>query len=130
MQFYGTVKELKKKFEEKIEVYQTPTTYSNAEASLLWIIRGSIEYFDKLDIDFLGVENESGIPSMKADYFANNTYRLINSIDNLAGLWKMKIEKPDELKFLLDIRTLIVHSGELLNKVESLRLEGYKDNQL
>ncbi len=31
---------------------------------------------------------------------------------------------------LLDIRTLIVHSGEQLSKLESLELEGYKDSQL
>ncbi|MGL4695735.1 hypothetical protein [Enterococcus larvae] len=128
--FSGTAKELKEKFEEKVDIYQTPTTYSNTEAPLLWIIRGSIKYFDKLDTKFLGIGNESGIPSMKADYFANNTYRLINAIDYLAELWKLKIEKSDELKFLLDIRTLIVHSGEPINKVESLKLEGYKDSQL
>lgn len=38
--------------------------------------------------------------------------------------------KNDELKMLLDIRTLIVHSGEQLSKLESLELEGYKDSQL
>lgn len=130
MKFSGTAKELKEKFKEKVDIYQTPTTFSNTEAPLLWIIRGSIEYFDKLDNDFLGAGNESGIPSMKADHFANNTYRLINAIEYLSELWKLKIEKSDELKFLLDIRTLIVHSGELINKVESLKLEGYKDSQL
>ena len=128
--FSGTAKELKEKLEEKIDIYQTPTTYSNTEAPLLWIIRGSIKYFDKLDTEFLGIGNESGIPSMEADHFANNTYRLINAIDYLAEFWKLKIEKSDELKFLLDIRTLIVHSGKPINKVESLKLEGYKDSQL
>lgn len=128
--FSGTVKELKEKFEEKVNIYQTPATYSNTEAPLLWIIRGSIKYFDKLDTEFLGIGNKSGIPNMKADHFANNTYRLIKAIDYLAKLWKLKIEKSDELKFLLDIRTLIVHSGEPINKIESLKLEGYKDSQL
>lgn len=128
--FSGTAKELKEKFEEKVDIYQTPTTYSNTEAPLLWIIRGSIKYFDQLDTEFLGIGNESGIPSMKADHFANNSYRLINAIDYLANFWELKIEKSDELKFLLDIRTLIVHSGEPINKVESLKLEGYKDSQL
>lgn len=117
MQYYSTAKELKVKFEEMVDIHQTPTTYSNTEAPLLWIIRGSIKYFDKLDTDFLGIGNESGIPSRKADHFANNTYRLINAIDYLAGFWKLKIKKSDELKFLLDIRTLIVHSGEPINKV-------------
>lgn len=130
IQFSGTAKELKEKFEEKVDIYQTPTTYFNTEAPLLWIIRGSIKYFDKLDTDFLGIGNESGIPNMEADHFANNTYRLINAIDYLVGFWKLKIEKSDELKFLLDIRTLIVHSGEPINKVESLKLEGYKDSQV
>lgn len=128
--FSGTVKELKEKFEEKVNIYQTPTAYSNTEAPLLWIIRGSIKYFDKLDTEFLGIGNKSGIPNMKADHFANNTYRLINAIEYLSELWKLKIEKSDDLKFLLDIRTLIVHSGERLTKVESLKLEGYKDSQL
>lgn len=130
MQFSGTVKKLKEKFEEKVDIYQTSTTFYNTEALLLWIIRGSIKYFDELDTEFLGIGNESGIPCMKADHFANNTYRLIKAVDYLAELWKLKIEKSEEVKFLLDIRTLIVHSGEQITKVESLKLEGYKDSQL
>lgn len=129
-QFYSTPEELKEKLEEKINIYHSETTYSNSEASLSWIIRGCIDYFDKLDTDFLGDGNASGIPNMKADYFANNIYRVINSIDYLARLWQLEIEKSNELKLLLDIRTLIVHSGEQLTKVESLELEGYKDSQL
>lgn len=128
--FSSTAKKLKETFEKNIDIYHNPTSYSNTEASLVWIISGEIEYFDKLDTEFLGVGNESGIPSMKADHFANNTYRLINAIDYLAELWNLKIEKSDELKFLLDIRTVIVHSGEPINKIESLKLEGYKDSQL
>lgn len=128
--FSGTAKELKEKFEKKIEIYHTSTAYSNTEASLLWIIRGGIEYFDKLDTNFLGAGNESGIPNMKADHFVNNIYRVTKAIDYLTELWKLKIEKSDEIKRLLDIRTLIVHSGEPINKIESLKLDGYKDSQL
>lgn len=130
MQFSGTAEELKKKFEEKIEVYQTTTTHSNTEAALIWIIRGSLEYFDDLSANFLGIGNDSGIPDMEADYFANNTYRLIKSVDYLARLWSLEVEKSEDVKLLLDIRTLIVHSGEQLSNVESLKLKGYKDSQL
>lgn len=55
---------------------------------------------------------------------------LINFIDYLGRLWEVKVEKNDGLKLLLDIRTLIVHSGEQLTKLESLELEGYKNSQL
>lgn len=129
-EFSGTSKELQDKLNEKIERCQNLTTYANTEASLVWIIRGSIEYFYNLDDGFLGAGNASGIPNIEADHFANNIYRLINAIDYLGRLWKLKIEKNKEIKLLLDIRTLIVHSGEQLTKVESLELEGYKDSQL
>lgn len=129
-QFSATSKVLKDRLEEKIKGHQTPTTYANTEASLSWIIRGGIDYFDSLNDDFLGDGNAAGIPSIEADYFANNIYRLNNAIDYLGRLWKVKVEKNDELKLLLDIRTLIVHSGEQLTKLESLELEGYKDSQL
>lgn len=129
-EFSGTSKELKEKLEKKRERHQTPATYSNTEASLLWIIRGGIDYFDNLNDGFLGEGNASGIPNIEADHFANNIYRLINTIDYLGKLWELKIEKKDELNLLLDIRTLIVHSGEQLTKLESLELEGYKDSQL
>ena len=130
MQFSGTAEELKDKFEEVVEAYQIPTSYANTENSLIWIIRGSFEYFDQLDEDFLGEGNDSGIPNMKADHFANNINRLLKSIDYLSGLWELNTEKSDEVNLLLDIRTLIVHSGEQLSKIESLKLEGYKDSQL
>ncbi|MGK0606140.1 hypothetical protein [Enterococcus gilvus] len=129
-QFSTTSKNLKDELEKKRKFYQNLTTYSNTEASLLWIIRGCIDYFDMLDDGFLGEGNDSGIPDIKADRFANNFYRLNNSIDYLARLWKLKIEKSNNLKLLLDIRTLIVHSGEQITKIESLGLKGYKDSQL
>ncbi|EGO8535556.1 TPA: hypothetical protein IUV24_003232, partial [Enterococcus faecalis] len=128
--FSSTSEVLKDRLEEKVKIHKTPTTYANTEASLLWIIRGGIDYFDSLNDKFLGDGNASGIPSIEADHFANNIYRLINAIDYLGRLWKIKVEKNDELKMLLDIRTLIVHSGEQLSKLESLELEGYKDSQL
>lgn len=128
--FSVTSKVLKEKLEEKIKIHKTPTTYDNTEASLLWIIRGGIDYFDGLNDKFLGDGNASGIPSIEADHFANNIYRLINALDYLGRLWKVKVEKNDELKLLLDVRTLIVHSGEQLTKLESLELKGYKDSQL
>lgn len=78
----------------------------------------------------MGTGNGNGVPDMKADNFANNLYRVNNAIDYLSNLWGVKYDKPDEISFLLDIRTLIVHSGEKLSKIESLELEGYKDSQL
>lgn len=129
-QFTGTSEELKNKLEEKALMYHSATTYANSEAALLWIIRGCIDYFDKLDPLFLGEGNASGIPNMEADHFANNMYRLDKAIKYLARLWKLELERTAALNLLLDIRTLIVHSGEQLIRVESLELEGYKDSQL
>lgn len=129
-EFSGTSKELQDKLNEKIERCQNLTTYANTEASLVGIIRGSIDYFDNLDDGFLGEGNTYGIPNIKVDHFANNIYRLINAIEYLGRLWKLKIEKNKDIKLLLDIRTIIVHSGEQLTKLESLDLEGYKDSQL
>lgn len=42
-----------------------------------------MDKFDSLNDKFLGDGNASGIPSIKADHFANNIYRLINAIDYL-----------------------------------------------
>ncbi|MDO5294125.1 MAG: hypothetical protein Q4F05_15400 [bacterium] len=128
--FSDTAETLKNKLNKSIEKYQDECTFDNSEASLVWIIRGGIEYFDCIDSDFLGDGNSSGIPSMKADHFANNFYRFYNAIEELAKLWKVQFCKPDEIKLLNDIRTLIVHSGEQLCNIESLELKGYKDSQL
>ncbi|AGG05627.1 MULTISPECIES: hypothetical protein [Bacillus cereus group] len=130
-EFNTTAKDLKDKFSEYQENHQTETTFHNSEAPLVWIIRGCIDYFDQLDNGFLGIGNESGIPSVQADHFANNLYRLNNAMKYLKRLWDLKEYKTlDEFNTLLDIRTLIVHSGEQLTKIESLKLEGYKDIQL
>lgn len=128
--FSSTAEMLKDKFEKRILEQQSPTTYSNTESSLCWIIRGCIDYFDKLNTKFLGKGNESGIPDISADYFANNLYRLINAIRYLSNLWNVKIEETDEIQILLDIRTLIVHSGEKITDLKSLKLKNYKDSQL
>jgi len=128
--FLSTAENLKKKLEQNIEKYQNEITFNNTEASLVWIIRGCIEYFDKLESDFLGEGNVSGIPNMRADHFANNIYRLVNAIDYYSRLWNIDIVKNKEISLLLDIRTLFVHSGEQLTKVKSLELADYKDSQL
>ncbi|XKK20042.1 hypothetical protein HFP66_01375 [Bacillus sp. A17A.1] len=67
---------------------------------------------------------------MKADHFVNNLYRLYNAMEYLEGLWGLHYKILDEFYILLDIRTLIVHSGERLTKIKSLELKGYKDSQL
>ncbi|TCJ78333.1 UNVERIFIED_ORG: hypothetical protein EDC93_11050 [Bacillus cereus] len=125
-----TAKDLKDKFNKYQENLQNETTFHYSEASPVLIIRGCIDYFDQLDNVFLGMGNESGIPDMKADYFANNLYRLHNAMQFLKKLWKNDYQTLDEFNILLDIRTLIVHSGEQLSQVKSLKLEGYKNSQL
>lgn len=129
-EFNITAEELKNKFSEYQENHQNETTYHNSEASPAWIIRGCIDYFDKLDNVFLGTGNELGIPDMQADYFANNIYRLYNAMKFLGDSWKLDYQILDEFNILRDIRTLIVHSGEQLKKIESLELRDYKNSQL
>lgn len=128
--FLNTAENLEKKLNQNMEKYQNEMSFDNTEASLVWIVRGCIDYFDKLESDFLGEGNESGIPSMQADYFANNVYRLVKAIEYLSRLWNIKAVKCNAIKLLLDIRTLIVHSGEQLTNVESLEVSNYKDSQL
>jgi len=125
-----TSEKLKDKLENCIQKYQNEMTFHNTEASLSWIIRGCIDYFDKLDTHFLGDGNKPGIPEMVADYFANNIYRLNNALDYLSHLWKIEFSKPNENNLLLDIRTLIVHSGEQITNIKSFELADYKDCQL
>lgn len=129
-QFSGTAEKLKNNLEEMLQSNQSPTTYANTVASLIWIIRGCIDYFAKLDPFFLGKGNASGVPDMEADHFVNNVYRLTNAIDYLGKQWDIDVERSDELMFLLDIRTLIVHSGEKVTGIKSLKLKGFKDSQL
>ncbi|EOB3455121.1 hypothetical protein ACIJDO_000238 [Enterococcus hirae] len=122
--------ELKRKFNKKVREFPTEISWDNTESSLGWIVRGGIDYFSNLDSDFLGKGNEPGIPCMEADSFANNIYRLVNAIDYLAKLRKFKLKKSNQLNLLLDIRTLIVHSGEQVTDLRSFGLVGYKDSQL
>lgn len=128
--FEGSVRELSDFFESKVIGHNREIRFANSEASILWIIRGCIGYFDKLSSDFLGVGNASGIPSIEADSFANNVYRLNNAMRYLSELWNFAYDPGDGFKLLLDIRTLIVHSGQPVTSVLSLELEGYKDSQL
>ncbi|EJD3195380.1 hypothetical protein M1Y42_000790 [Listeria monocytogenes] len=110
--FQGSVKELKDLFERQVEDPNREIRFANSEASILWIIRGCINYFDTLPPDFLGCGNASGIPSDKADAFANNVYRLNNAMKYLSELWKLDYASGSAFKVLIDLRTLIVHSGE------------------
>ncbi|MDN7146516.1 hypothetical protein QS460_11330, partial [Liquorilactobacillus mali] len=104
--------------------------YANTKAGLSWILRGGVRYFTNLDSNFLGKGNESGIPSMEADHFANNFYRLSNTLDYLSKLWNINIDNSKEWNLLEDIRTLIVHSGEQLSNIKLLGIKDYKDAQL
>lgn len=129
-QFTSTVEQLKNDFDEIVQVRMEEDHFANTEGSLTWIIRGGIDYFWNLDADFLGSGNDSGIPSMETDHFANNFYRLTKALDYLGKLWKISVDKSTEWKLLEDIRTIIVHSGEQVTHVESLALKEYKDTQL
>lgn len=129
-QFTSTAKELNKNLDKIIESNEGPTTYANTLASLIRILRGCIDYFDKLDHSFLGEGNACGVPEMQADHFVNNVYRLTNTIETLGGHWDINLSKSEELMFLLDIRTLIVHSGEQVTGIKSLELKDFKDSQL
>ncbi|MGL6056836.1 MAG: hypothetical protein ACRC17_00780, partial [Culicoidibacterales bacterium] len=120
--------EIKKAFERVVE--KQPTKFANTEASLIWIIRGTIDFFADLSEDFLGEGNETGIPTEKADHFANNFYRLSNSLNTLAKFWGVPIKEIEEWNILKDLRTLIVHSGEQITRVSSIELQNYKDAQL
>lgn len=128
--FDDNVSDLVKDFDEIVQSHPGEFKFSNTEAALSWILRGGLNYFDKLDSDFLGEGNSSGIPSMQTDHFANNFYRLSNTLDYLCDLWKIILNQPKEWNLLKDIRTLIVHSGEQLTKIASIELEHYKDAQL
>ncbi|WP_242237991.1 hypothetical protein [Bacillus cereus group sp. BfR-BA-01316] len=129
-EFNTTAEELKDKFNEYQKNHQTEDAFHYSEASLAWIIRVGIDYFDQLDNVFLGMENKLGMPDMKADHFANNLYRLHNAMEFLGELWKREYQILDEFNILLDIRTLIVHSGEQLANIKSLELKDYKNSQL
>ncbi len=110
--------------------HKLSTPYANTQAPLVWIIRGAVKYFDSLGSDFLGEGNASGVPSADADHFANNLYRLSNSLNYLSQLWKITYKRSENFNFLLDIRTLIVHSGEAITELKWASQENYKDNQL
>ncbi|OQO71627.1 hypothetical protein BH747_02005 [Enterococcus villorum] len=129
-QILAEAEELRNKFDNKIRQFPTEITWDNTENSLVKIVHGGIDYFSSLNTIFLGEGNTYDIPDAEADHFANNIFRLVNAIDYLAELRKFKLKKSNELNILLDIRTLIVHSGEQVVNLKSLELVGYKDSQL
>ncbi|MCL9638848.1 hypothetical protein ABUK63_03450 [Lactococcus lactis] len=126
--FTKTIEELKSDFENLIESKEL--FFANTEASISWIIRGGLDYFANLDSDFLGNGNSSGIPSMQTDHFVCNFYRLSNALNYLGQIWKISVPQNKDWQLLSDIRTLIIHSGEQITKVESLELKDFKDSQL
>ncbi len=121
---------LKNKFEQIIKESRNSRSFVNTEASLYYIILGSIEYFDKLNDDFLGSGNNCEVPSGKADQFANNFYRLKNSIESLSRYWKIECSSNKDIMLLEDVRTLIVHSGEMLKGLNLIQFKDYKNAQL
>lgn len=124
------IKAIKDEFEEVVKTSLCENEFENTKASLVWIVRGGMNYFDQLASDFLGEGNAAGIPSMKADHFANNFYRLSNALDYLCQLQKVTMDNGNDWNVLKDLRTLIVHSGEQLTNIQSIELQDYKDAQL
>ncbi|MFT8878622.1 MAG: hypothetical protein ABF913_03550 [Oenococcus sp.] len=129
-QFHGNVKELSAKLNSNVSNNHKIGTYSNSEGPLSWILRGAIKYFYHLDSNFLGEGNATGIPAMQADHFANNYYRLANTLKYLANLWHKDYVPSKEFKSLEQIRTLIVHSGENISQIGLPNTDEYKDTQL
>ncbi|WP_159633210.1 hypothetical protein [Erysipelothrix anatis] len=128
--FDGEIGELISDFDEIVQSHPREFEFQNTEAALTWVVRGALDYFDKLDSDFLGQGNDTGIPSMEADHFANNFYRLSNTLDYLCKLWNISLDQPKEWNLLRDIRTLVVHSGEQLTNIAFIETDKYKDVQL
>lgn len=133
--FNGSIDDLKCKFDDFIERNPNTNKFLNTKASLYWIVRGSLSYFDELDSKFLGDNNDNGIPNESADHFVNTFYRLSNSLDYLFKMWHKQdsFKHSDNWNILSDIRTLIVHSGEQitnLNSFKSIGFKNYKDAQL
>lgn len=133
--FNGSIDDLKCKVDDFVERNPNTNKFLNTKASLICIIRGSLSYFDKLDSKFLGDNNDNGIPNESADHFVNTFYRLSNSLDYLFRMWHKQGSYPysENWNILSDIRTLIVHSGEQitnLSSVKSVGFKNYKDVQL
>lgn len=81
--FSGKSNKLQTRLDKLSELKKTEKTYFNTEASMIWIIRGRIGYFDNLDSNFLGKGNAKGVSDAQIDRFASNLYRLSNSIKSL-----------------------------------------------
>lgn len=133
--FKGDVSDLKSRFNVLVEKFAKPTTYHNSEAPNVWIIRGLLDYFDTIGHDFLGDSSYPGIPNAKVDQFANNIWRLRNTIKYMSGkpFWNVDIDVlSNDFDLLIDIRTVIVHSEQTTClKFEGLHyLNDYKDIQL
>lgn len=128
--FEGDINKLKGDFEKIIDSPPRKHEFYNTEASLFWITRGGIDYFDSLNSNFLGKGNESGIPSMETDHFVNNFYRLSNTLNYLSRLWNVTLKETKGWNLLEDVRTFIVHSGEQLTQIKSIEFNDYKDAQL
>lgn len=108
--------------------------YKNTKASIMFIVKNVGEYFSKLPDTFLGRSKGFGIPNSETDHFANNLYRLRNSLNECSQYINSSYTYSEEFKQLIDIRTIIVHSGENISQFESdlfkKKMEiGYKDLQ-
>ncbi|PAF55483.1 hypothetical protein [Mycoplasmopsis agassizii] len=129
-EFKGTKEDLLNKFNNKLAVLDRKISDPNSEPSLAYIIYGCIKYFYDLPTNFLGDGNASGIPSLEADHFANNIYRLYKAICYWSNKWGEKPVFTKKFNILRDIRTIIVHSGEIMNDIQTLGVGIHKNVQL
>ncbi|GBG94844.1 hypothetical protein LFYK43_13030 [Ligilactobacillus salitolerans] len=128
--FLGKSENLVERLEVQAVRIAIPEAYTNTQAPMINFIRGSIEYFEELPSDFLGASTPEDNATPEADHFANTFYRLANSMQTLSQLWGSTYKISTEFKWLNDIRTLIVHSGENINPISLPNTNEYRDNQL
>lgn len=123
-------KELKGKLDRFIASRNTRSVDINTENSYNFILRGALDYFATLESDFLGASNDSGIPEMQSDHFANTFYRLSNTLRSYCQKLNIPRNISKNWNILLVIRTLIVHSGEPLSQLKAIDDSNFKDDQL
>ncbi|AUV74089.1 hypothetical protein C1940_16620 (plasmid) [Lactiplantibacillus plantarum subsp. plantarum] len=125
-----SLEELKGKLDRFIASRDPRSTDINTESSYNWILRGALAYFATLESDFLGASNDSGIPEMQSDHFANTFYRLSNTLNSYCQKLNISRKNSKNWDILSDIRTLIVHSGGAVKQLTALDDSNFKDDQL
>lgn len=125
-----SLEELKCKLDRFIASRDPRSNDINTESSYNWILRGALAYFATLESDFLGASNDSGIPRMQSDHFANTFYRLSNTLNSYCQKLNISRKNSKNWDILSDIRTLIVHSGGAVKQLTVIDDSNFKDAQL